>query len=233
MKLEAKKRVGFVTIGQSPRVDVMPDIKTILGKKIAVVELGALDGLGAEDIRRLRPEAGETSLITRLGDGSSVVVGKKKILPLLRETIRKLENKSVRLIALLCTDEFPELESRRTLICPSRLLLNEVASIKKSGRLGVFVPLEEQRAMTIRKWEKTGLSLAVEALNPYLPEFETQLRIRRMKKQAADLVVLDCIGYSSKTQAAFERDMGRIVLLPRTVLAGTIKKLLSNRSSAG
>jgi protein AroM len=233
MKPEAKKRVGFATIGQSPRVDVMLDIEPILGTEITGIERGALDGLGIDDIRRLGPEAGETSLITRLRDGSSVVVGKKKILPFLQETIRKIENKPVDLVALLCTDEFPGLESHRILILPSRLLLSEVASIAKSGRIGIFVPLEEQRAMTIRKWEKTGLSLVIEVLNPYQSELETHLRIRRMKKQAAELVVLDCIGYSSKTQAALEREMGRPVLLPRTVLARAIKKWLGNRSYTG
>ncbi len=226
MKPEAKKRLGFVTIGQSPRVDVVPDIEAILGTEITAIERGALDGLGAEDIGKLRPEAGEKSLITRLRDESSVVVGRKKILPLLQKTIRELENKSVRLIALLCTDEFPELESHRRLILPSGLLLSEVAWMAKSGKLGVFVPLEEQRAMTIRKWEKTGLSLVVEALNPYQAEIGAHPAIRRIKNQRVGLVVLDCIGYSMKMQAALQQEIGSPVLLPRTVLAEAIKELL-------
>jgi protein AroM len=226
MKTEEKKSVGFVTIGQSPRVDVIPEITTILGPEIAVIERGALDGLSAEDIKKLGPGAGDMSLITRLGDGSSVVVGKRKIFPLLQKTIRELENKSVRLIALLCTDEFPELESRRTLIHPSRLLLSAAASIAKSGGLGIFVPLEEQKAMTARKWEKTGLSLVIETLNPYQASPEIKLGIERMKAKDVDLVVLDCIGYSIRTQAALQQEIARPVFLPRTVLAKTIKQLL-------
>ena len=42
-------RIGAVTIGQSPRSDVMVDIKPILGPDIEIVEAGALDGLGKEE----------------------------------------------------------------------------------------------------------------------------------------------------------------------------------------
>ncbi len=226
MKTEEKKSVGFVTIGQSPRVDVIPEITTILGPEIAVIECGALDGLSAKDIKKFGPGAGDMCLITRLRDGRSVVVGKRKIFPLLQKTIRELENKPVRLIVLLCTDEFPELESRRTLIHPSRLLFSAVASFSRSGRLGIFVPLEEQRAMTARKWEKTGLTLVIETLNPYQVELEAQPGIRRMKGQNVDLVVLDCIGYSIRTQAALHQEIACPVFLPRTVLAREIKELL-------
>ena len=39
-------KIGAVTIGQSPRVDVTPDILPILGDKIELVQAGVLQNLG-------------------------------------------------------------------------------------------------------------------------------------------------------------------------------------------
>ena len=40
-----KHTIGTVTIGQSPRIDVVPEIAAILGDNIIINEAGALDGL--------------------------------------------------------------------------------------------------------------------------------------------------------------------------------------------
>lgn len=221
-----KEIIGFVTIGQSPRQDIISEISGMLGPGIAILERGALDGLRQEKIRKLKPERGDFSLITRLRDGSSVVVGKKKILPLLQRQIKSLEEEPVRLIALLCTDEFPTLESHRVLLRPSRLLFSSVVSIIKKGKVGIFVPLEEQKGKTIKKWKKTGLSVVIEALNPYQESPEGRRGIERMRDENVDLIVLDCIGYSLRTKSALKKEIGKPVLLPRTVLARAIKELL-------
>ena len=47
-----KYQVGTVTIGQAPRVDITPDLKTIIGDGIEIVEAGALDGLTKKDIEK-------------------------------------------------------------------------------------------------------------------------------------------------------------------------------------
>ncbi|WP_342788308.1 AroM family protein, partial [Desulfurococcus sp.] len=44
------RRVGLITIGQSPRVDVVSEIKDILGSEIEILECGALDDLAREQI---------------------------------------------------------------------------------------------------------------------------------------------------------------------------------------
>lgn len=221
-----KEIIGFVTIGQSPRQDIISEISGILGPGIAILERGALDGLREKEIGKLKPEPGDFSLITRLRDGSSVVVGKKKILPLLKRQIKSLEEESVRLIALLCTDEFPMLESHRILLQPSRLLFSSVVSIIKKGKVGIFVPLEEQKSETIKKWKKTGLSVVVEALNPYQESPEGRRGIERMRGESVDLIVLDCIGYSMRTKSALRKEIGKPILLARTVMARTIRELL-------
>src|SRR5206468_8993760 len=71
--------VGLVTIGQSPRVDVVPDMAAILGSGVTVRERGALDGLGRAEIAALAPRHGDDILVTGLADGTAAFVAKPHI----------------------------------------------------------------------------------------------------------------------------------------------------------
>jgi hypothetical protein len=73
------RRVAFVTIGQSPRSDVLPDIIKETQTQFEVTERGALDGLTDEAIVNLAPQPGEERLVTRLRDGREVLLGKPAI----------------------------------------------------------------------------------------------------------------------------------------------------------
>lgn len=57
-----KKRVGFLTIGQSPREDITAEVKPLLAANIEVVEYGLLDDLSAERIGSLAPHEQEIPL---------------------------------------------------------------------------------------------------------------------------------------------------------------------------
>ena len=47
------KKIGMLTIGQSPRNDILPGLKEILGKNVEIVEAGALDGLTLVDVKKI------------------------------------------------------------------------------------------------------------------------------------------------------------------------------------
>lgn len=50
------QRVGMITVGQSPRDDIVPNMSQALGANIEVIEKGALDGLSTEEIQSLAPK---------------------------------------------------------------------------------------------------------------------------------------------------------------------------------
>ena len=58
--------VGMITIGQSPRSDVVPDMVEILGPGVEIRERGALDGLSPREIAALAPAPDDDLLVTRL-----------------------------------------------------------------------------------------------------------------------------------------------------------------------
>ena len=49
---DMKKKIGAITIGQSPRIDVIPEMQEILGENVIILEAGALDGLTKKDIEK-------------------------------------------------------------------------------------------------------------------------------------------------------------------------------------
>ena len=57
-----KKRIGIVTIGQSPRTDVVPEIQAHLGDHVEVLEHGALDGLSLTEVQELCSRAGHVAI---------------------------------------------------------------------------------------------------------------------------------------------------------------------------
>src|SRR5438477_9211152 len=98
-------RIGMVTIGQAPRVDVVPDMAELLGP-VEIVERGALDGLTRDEIAPLAPGAGDEVLVTRLRDGTPVFVAKRHVTPLVQRRIDELEAAGATLTVLLCTGAF-------------------------------------------------------------------------------------------------------------------------------
>ena len=53
-----KKQIGIVTIGQSPRSDVVPEMQVHLGAHVEVLDHGALDGLTLAEVENYTPELG-------------------------------------------------------------------------------------------------------------------------------------------------------------------------------
>ena len=75
-----KVKIGAITVGQSPRVDVTPDLWPIFGPNVELIEAGGLDGLSREEIETFVPEDGDYVLVSRLKDGSSVTFAERYVL---------------------------------------------------------------------------------------------------------------------------------------------------------
>ena len=53
------KKIGLITIGQTPRDDVIPDIAPLFSSEVELLQAGALDGLTAQDIAMFAPQEGD------------------------------------------------------------------------------------------------------------------------------------------------------------------------------
>lgn len=216
-------KIGLITIGQSPRVDVVPEMVQILGD-VDIIECGALDNLTAEEIQKLAPKEGDYVLVTRLRNGTQVRLSKEKIVKLLQTCIEKLENE-VDVIGILCTGKFSKLKSKKLLIEPSILLLKVVESILPQGKLGILIPSPDQIEETEEKWSHIGVETKILVVSPYLGKEEEFKKAARILKDC-DLIVLDCIGYNLKAKEIMKNLTKKPVLLPRTLMAHVIRELV-------
>lgn len=220
-------KIGAVIIGQSPRVDIIPEICEVLGPGVEIVERGALDGLSLKEVNSFYPGPPGPILITRMKDGTEVKVSKKHVVTRLKKCILELEGEGVEISILLCTEDFPEIESKNILLRPDRVLQSMIKAILSKGTLGVIVPSLDQIQATKKKWGSPGFSVVVGAISPYTGTEKKIIEIAgKFKNLKVDLIILDCIGFNRMTQAVFRDVTKRPVLLPRTIVGSLAREIV-------
>ncbi len=227
--MNRKTKVGIVTIGQSPRVDVVPEIKELAGVEAEYLECGALDGLSLSEVEKLAPEGGEYMLVARLGDGSQVRLARSKIIEKMQACIDKLLERRADLVIILCVGEWPEFASEKLVITPSEPLCGfTLGLLRKGNRLGVIVPAADQVDDFGGKWNKEGVEVVVTSASAYGPTAtdESERAARILKERDVDLVFMDCPGYTMEAKQIVQHITGKPVILVRTAVAAMIKQLL-------
>jgi protein AroM len=224
-----RRRLGIVTIGQTPRTDVVPEMAEVLGPGVEILERGALDGLGIPAISALAPAPGDEVLVTRLAGGAPVFVGHRRIAPRVQACLTDLDRHDVALSALLCTGVFPEIASAAPLLRPDVLLLGALRALSWPGRLGVLTPSPAHVPQTAARWRGAGFEPVVAVLSPYEEDDRGRLAlaVEALGGGEAGLVVLDCMGYRRKVKDEVRALLGVPVLQANLLLARVAAGLLS------
>jgi protein AroM len=215
----------MVTIGQAPRVDVVPDMADILGPGVEILERGALDGLDDPRIAAMAPSGDDEVLVTRLQDGRSVFVGKRHVTPLVQERIASLEAAGVGMTVLLCTGKFQGLRPARPLVTPDKVLLGVLRGVTFSGRLGVLTPSERHVGQTEARWNAQGFDAVVVAASPYHEIESIPAAADAFRAGGAGLVLLDCIGFRREARDELRRRLGVPVLVANLLVARVVAEL--------
>lgn len=222
-----KKKIGTITIGQSPRIDVTGEMQEVLGDNIEILEAGALDDLSKEEIAQFVPQEGDFILVSRLRDGSSVKFGERYILPRLQECVQKLESEGAEVIVFICTGKFPAtFQSSKLLLYPYTILHAIVPKLTPRSRVGVINPDMDQVKQCIETWGKDVEIVEAAAGSPYGDFKEVLDAAQALKEKDVDVIVMDCIGYTIKMKQAVQEITGKPVILARTLVARVIREML-------
>ena len=216
--------IGAITIGQAPRDDVVPEMEKLLGAGVRVLQAGALDGLSRADIAALAPADGKDALITRLTEGTEVIVSKPAILERLQACLDTLAPKADACV-ILCAGKFPPFRSPHPVLLPERLIAAAVDAAWEGGRLGVIVPIPHQRAGAVARWQHIDPQVAVAVASPYQGAGDVTSAAEELRRAGVTLTIMNCLGFTSATKAIVRDVTGAPALLPISLIARFLAEL--------
>jgi protein AroM len=210
-------RAAFLTIGQSPRPDIMEDLVDGL-KGMSYSEYGILDNYSLDRILKdFAPEKDQISYVTVLRDGTQVALSKKALSQKLQELVSHVES-SVDVIVILCTGDF-SLVSSKPIVHPSEAL---VELVKRSSPLsiGVMIPEKSQTDLMRGRWKTVSRVSKIVVWSPYT-SMSTLTRVSRELK-GSGTIVMECLGYSTKHRRLVEGITGEKAFIPRDAILESI-----------
>ena len=225
------KTLGLLAVGQSPRLDYGPVIRALVGPSVRVVEGGLLDGLSRKEMEDFAPRsASEHPVITRLNDGSSVVMSKPLLTGIVNAKLREFAAGGVDVAVLMCTGAV------EGVVCPKSLTLlsgKDIidgcvrAAVPAGSRLGALVPLPSQETFTGKKFEDMGYEVVTAHASPYGGMAELERAAVRLR--GCGSVVLHCMGYTREHRELVARASGAMVLQSSALVGHVCAELLSER----
>jgi protein AroM len=224
----SSRALGTLTIGQAPRSDVVPIIEQHVPAKTRLVHRGALDGLSrAEVAAQFAPDPGEAALITRLQDGGSIHLSRRRMREQVQLVLGDLEDDGCNVILLLCTGTFVGLECRRAwLVEPDHVIPAMVAGLIERRQLGIIVPIAGQITSEAEKWRPLHRHPHFAVANPYDTGEEAVLTAAQaLRDKGAEAILLDCIGFTERHRSALG-NLGLPVILSNAVAAKAVGELL-------
>jgi len=216
-------RVGFVTIGQSPRDDIVPEMLAWVRMPVEASEFGALDALRLDEIAQLAPEGDEPRLVSRLRDGSEVVASRARLHERVVTLLDDADRQGLDAIVLLCTGQFPSVRLRTPFVSSQAAVdLGALALARDAKTVGLMVPNEAQaRAAEAEGWN--GLPVKAACSTPYgASRFEDAAR----DLADTDVIVMHCMGYDGAMLERVRAASGRPTLLARRLVASALRQLL-------
>ncbi|MBO0690334.1 MAG: AroM family protein, partial [Candidatus Dormibacteraeota bacterium] len=106
--------IGFATIGEAPRDDVVPHMRQHLPAGVRIVERGCLDGLAPHEVGALAPEPDEVGIVTRLRTGGEALLAHRQVLPLMQRVVEGLTGEDgADLVVVLCGADWTEIQTDR------------------------------------------------------------------------------------------------------------------------
>lgn len=224
------QRIGMATIGQAPRDDVVPAMREYLPPGLEIVERGALDGLTRDSTQPYWAEPGEVGIVTKLRDGSSVLLSHATILPAMQAVVDGLVREDgASLVVILCGANWSELRSERLIVNPGTLFPAVIGSLAAGKRLGIIKPdagqVEKERA----RYAALGIDVTVTSASPYAGPDRLDLARdagTQLRDADCDLVWMTCVGMDAPMRDAVAEVTGVPVILAHALLARVVTALL-------
>jgi protein AroM len=226
-------RIGLITIGQSPRDDIVPDMVVQLGCDVDVFQAGALDGLALAEVRELAPAGDEPWSVSRMRDGTEVRLAKRELVPRMQHCVDELTRQGVDLIVPLCASDWSALRCDVPFVNPGKALPSIVqAMTRPGGLLGSIAPTEDQAKLGQARYTASGVRAIATYAQPYIDDPEQRLLQceaagRLLAEAGVDLIYMGCMGHSREMRAVVRETSGRPTITANGLIASLIAQALA------
>ena len=230
------RTIGFATIAEAPRDDVVPDIERMLPGDVRIVERGNLNGLMPDEIAALAPEAGEVGIVARLKSGGETLLSHQKILPRMQKLVDELvQDEGADLVVVLCGADWSDIRCPVPLVNPGRLFPAVVSALAYGRRLGVIKPSAGQVEKERERYQGLGIEAVVTSASPYVGEERLELArqaAERLRGAGCDLIWMTCIGMDEPMREIVADVTGKPVILARSIIGRVTAELVGTRQPA-
>ncbi|MCL5257504.1 MAG: AroM family protein [Chloroflexi bacterium] len=219
--------VGAVSTGQTPRPDIVPALRELLGPDFELLERGALDGISQQQIDHLAAaDDDQDTVVTRVFDGTFAVINTRQLTPLVQEAIDEAVDLGTQAVALLSTTEFRGLHADVPLVLPLSLLMENVNKLLPSGSLGVLVALPTLEQQAVNRWQTSERLVQVTYASPSGDPRDIERAGHFFAYHKVDAVALNGISYT-RAQAKIIGDIvKKPVVIPKVLLAQRLREIL-------
>jgi protein AroM len=223
-----KHSLATLTLGQAARSDLHPLLLENLPEE-QIAHVGLLDDLTHDEIQQKYATAGnEKVVMTRLEDGTHVVLSAAKVEAALQNKILELEQQGFETILMLCSGQYKNLFTDSAILLePYRILPPLVDAITGGHQVGIVVAREEYIAEQAYKWQSLGQKPHFAVASPWETSDDDLIDAAlHLQEQGADVVVLDCLGYHQRHRDFLQKLLGIPVLLSNVLIAKLAAELL-------
>ena len=223
------KKLGTLTIGQAPRPDITPILDAVIDADFPRCHAGVLDGLSRREIDRdfaSRPH--QPALITRLLDGSSVIVDRDRTEAAAQIKLAAMEAEGCDTILMLCTGHFDKLGTKRArLIEPDHIIPPTVAALTHGQQLGIIVPLAEQIDSEASKWTPLARNPLYAVASPYDASADAIGKAaRELALRGTAILLMDCMGFVESHRREATTASGLPVILSNALIAKLVSEIV-------
>ncbi|MFN2324104.1 MAG: AroM family protein [Trueperaceae bacterium] len=221
--------IGFATIGQSPRDDVVPYLVERLGAPVRVLERGVMDGMDAAQLAALDRGDDGLHMVTKLTNGGSARIAYELAVPRMQAEVDALVADGADLVVILCGADWSALTAKVPIVNPGKLFPNVVEALSAGSRLGVVKPAAHQIAPTEKQYRGLGLDAVVTSAFPYdgMADVAARAAGRQLREAGAEIVWMTCVGMNESMRSAMREELDVPVILARSLLARVIGELVA------
>ncbi|MGI4809974.1 MAG: AroM family protein [Janthinobacterium lividum] len=224
-------RIAFVTIGQAPRDDIVPELLMLAGQwpeDLLVQQFGVLDDVTAATLSATPIHLNESRFYTRLAGGNYVTVGGGLIGRHLDPLLHRLDSQGFDLIVLITTGLFQPTRLGTPFLHGQQVVDAWIGSlVMGSCKLGLIYPLARQHngfahGTLIQNAQAVAATGGTERLEDVTAGLSD-----------ADLILMHSVGYTEQMAESVSAASRKPVVTARRIIAAALRMHLANLVNLG